>query len=126
MRILRYAVADDVGRLINPMIVDGQTHGSTAQGIGAALLEGVVYDEEAQPQTSSFADYLLPTASDVPAFTLRHLEDHPGGSPGGFRGAGESGTVAAPAAVVNAVCDALGVELNHVPLSPEAIFAVAA
>jgi carbon-monoxide dehydrogenase large subunit len=125
VRTLRYAIADDVGKLINPLIVDGQTQGSTVQGFGVAFLEAVAYDGLGQPNSSSLADYLLPTASDVPRFRLVHVEDFPGGSPGGFRGAGESGTVAAPAALVNAVSNALGAELNHVPVTPDDLFSAA-
>ena len=126
VHVVRYAIVGDSGRLVNPMLVEGQAHGSTTQGIGAALLEGVVYDNSGQPLTGSFADYLLPTAMDVPGFSVDHLDHRPIDSMTGFKGAGEGGTVAAPPAVVNAVANALGVELNTIPLTPGAIALAAA
>jgi aerobic carbon-monoxide dehydrogenase large subunit len=103
----RYVVAEDCGRLINPMIVDGQVHGAVAQGIGAALYEEVVYDDAGQLLTASLADYLVPTATEVPAITTIHLETESPSTVGGFRGMGEGGTIGAPAAVANAIADAL-------------------
>jgi carbon-monoxide dehydrogenase large subunit len=121
VKILRYAIVGDNGRIINPMIVEGQEHGSTVQGIGAALLERFVFDDDGQPLTGSFMDYLLPTAADAPSFTVNHLEHRPVESLTGFKGAGESGCIAGPATVANAVANALGREVNSIPVLPEQI-----
>jgi carbon-monoxide dehydrogenase large subunit len=115
----RYVIAEDCGRVINPMIVEGQIQGATAQGIGEALYEAIAYDGEGQLQNATLMDYLLPTAAEVPAFILGHLELPSPTTAGGVKGVGEGGTVGAPTAVANAVCNALGVELNELPLSPE-------
>jgi carbon-monoxide dehydrogenase large subunit len=124
--VLRYVVAEDCGRVINPLVVEGQIHGATAQGIAEALFEQVVYDAEAQVQTASFMDYLVPTAGELPTLEIEHLETPSPTSAGGFKGVGEGGTVGAPGAVANAVCDAIGLELNELPISPERVrFAVA-
>jgi carbon-monoxide dehydrogenase large subunit len=121
VEILRYVVAEDCGRVINPMIVEGQIHGATAQGIAEALYEGLVYDGDGQLRNASLMDYLAPTAGEVPGFELHHLEIPSPTTAGGVKGVGEGGTVGAPGAVVNAVCNALGVELNEIPLAPERI-----
>ena len=121
----RYVVAEDCGRLINPMIVDGQVHGAVAQGIGAALSEEIVYDEAGQLLTASLADYGIPIASEVPAITTRHLETESPSTVGGFRGMGEGGTIGAPAAIANALADALapfGAEIFELPMTPERLF----
>jgi aerobic carbon-monoxide dehydrogenase large subunit len=124
--ILRYAIAEDCGKVINPQIVEGQIHGATAQGIAEALFERIAYDNEAQLQTASFMDYLLPTAAEIPELRIEHLETPSPTNVWGIKGVGEGGTVGAPAAVANAVCDALETELNELPLSPEMIQAAAA
>jgi carbon-monoxide dehydrogenase large subunit len=124
--ILRYAVADDCGQAINPAIVDGQIHGATAQGIAEALYERMSYDEDGQVQTASFMDYLVPTAAEIPPIAVTHLETPSPTSAWGLKGVGEGGTVGAPGAVANAVGNALGVELNELPLAPEVICAAAA
>ena len=111
--------------MINPQIVEGQIHGATAQGIAEALYERVVYDEEGQLRTASFMDYLLPTATEVPDLRIEHLETPSPSNVWGIKGVGEGGTVGAPAAVANAVCHALGAELNELPISSEAIRAAA-
>src|SRR5205823_1893045 len=103
----RYVVCEDCGRVINPMIVDGQVHGGVAQGIGAALFEEVVYDERGQIVTASLADYVVPSAAEIPAIETEHLEKYAPPTAGGFRGMGEGGTIGAVAAVANAVADAL-------------------
>ena len=121
VEILRYVIVDDCGRVINPLLVEGQAHGSTVQGIGAAPLERVVFDENVQPITGSFVDYLLPLATDVPSFEVMHLEHPPPSSIAGFKGVGEGGTVAAPPAVANAIASAVGREVNEIPVSPELI-----
>lgn len=123
--ILRYVVADDCGRVINPMIVDGQVCGGVAQGLGAALLEEVVYDTSGQLITGSLMDYLIPTATDIPWIAVSHMDIPSPTSLGGFRGVGESGTIGAPAAVANAINDALsplGIELGELPITPARIF----
>jgi carbon-monoxide dehydrogenase large subunit len=104
--------------------VDGQIRGAVAQGIGGALLEHAVYDDEGQPQASTFLDYLLPTATEVPAIEIEHLCSPSPFTPGGIKGMGESGLVATPAAVALAVEDALapfGARVERLPLSPEVV-----
>jgi aerobic carbon-monoxide dehydrogenase large subunit len=125
VRLLRYVVAEDCGRVINPMIVDGQVHGAVAQGIGAALFEEVVYDATGQLLTASLADYVIPAASDVPWVETRHIETELPATLGGFRGMGEGGTIGAPAAIANALSDALaplGAEIFELPMTPERLF----
>ncbi|HKP18750.1 MAG TPA: xanthine dehydrogenase family protein molybdopterin-binding subunit [Gaiellaceae bacterium] len=124
--IRRYVVAEDCGRVINPAVVEGQIHGATAQGIAEALYEQIVYDDEAQMQTASFMDYLVPTAGELPTLEIEHLETPSPTSAGGVKGVGEGGTVGAPGAVANAVCDAVGLELNELPITPERVRAALA
>jgi carbon-monoxide dehydrogenase large subunit len=93
VKILRYTVAHDSGRVINPLIVDGQVQGGVAHGIGNALLEWMQYDENAQPLTTSFADYMLPMATDVPTCAIAHVETINPLNPLGVKGAGEGGTI---------------------------------
>ena len=119
-----FAVAEDCGRLINPMIVDGQVHGGVAQGIGAALYEEIVYDEAGQITTASLADYLVPRPAKS-RMQVVHLETDSPTTLGGFRGMGEGGTIGAPAAIANALADALaplGIEVNELPVTPERLF----
>jgi CO/xanthine dehydrogenase Mo-binding subunit len=119
IEILDYLVMEDVGRKINPMIVEGQMAGGLAQGIGGALLEEFAYDEDGQPQSTSFMDYLMPTAMDVPEGQFISTEDFPSPhNPLGVKGAGEGGITAAGAALANAVSSALGVEVTRLPLKP--------
>jgi carbon-monoxide dehydrogenase large subunit len=125
VHIQRYVIAEDCGRIINPLIVTGQTRGALAQGIGAALLEELVYDAQGQLLTASLADYLLPSAPEVPELELVHVPSVALNNIGGFRGAGEGGTIGAPAAIANAVSDALahlGVSVMELPVTPERIF----
>ena len=119
--IERYVVVEDCGTRINPTIVDGQAHGATAQGIGGALYEAISYDEHGQLRTASLVDYLLPTATELPTLELAHLETPASDSPNGAKGAGESGTLGPPPALANAVADAMGVEMNELPLTPERV-----
>jgi carbon-monoxide dehydrogenase large subunit len=126
VKILRYTVAHDSGRVINPLIVDGQVQGGVAHGIGNALLEWMQYDDNAQPLTTSFADYMLPMATDVPTCAIAHVETVNPLNPLGVKGAGEGGTIPAPAAIVSAIEDALtpfGVRFAETPLTPERIVA---
>jgi carbon-monoxide dehydrogenase large subunit len=127
--ILNYTVAHDSGNVINPMIVDGQVQGGVAHGIGNALLEWMKYDDQGQPLTTTFADYLLPTSLEVPRCTIEHVETPNRLNPLGVKGAGEGGTIPAPAAIVSAVEDALspfGVHFTDVPLTPDRIVAAVA
>jgi aerobic carbon-monoxide dehydrogenase large subunit len=121
-RIVRYTVVDDVGRVINPMIVDGQIHGGIAQGIGQALMENVAYDPQSgQLLAGSFMDYAMPRAADLPSFATEHREIPCRTNPIGVKGAGEGGTVGAPPAVVNAILDALrplGITAIDMPATP--------
>jgi carbon-monoxide dehydrogenase large subunit len=123
--VRRYVVAEDCGRVINPMIVDGQVHGGVAQGIGAALLEEVIHDENGQALSASLVDYLVPSAAEIPDIEVIHVESESISTLGGFRGMGEGGTIGAPAAVANAIADALqplGIDINTLPASPERLF----
>jgi carbon-monoxide dehydrogenase large subunit len=121
-RILRYTVVDDVGRVINPMIVDGQIQGGLAQGIGQALMENVAYDPQSgQLLAGSFMDYAMPRATDLPFFVTEHHEIPCKTNPIGIKGAGEGGTVGAPPAVVSAILDALrplGITAIDMPATP--------
>ena len=120
--ILDYLVTEDVGRKINPMIIEGQMAGGLAQGIGGALLEDFVYDEDGKPLATSFMDYLMPTAMEMPKAQFISTEDFPTPhNPLGVKGAGEGGITAAGAALANAVSNALGVEVKKLPLRPDYI-----
>jgi aerobic carbon-monoxide dehydrogenase large subunit len=119
-----YTVVEDCGPMINPMIVEGQIHGALAQGIGEALGEQLVYDEMGQLMTGTLMDYPVPVASALPFFAVGHLETPSPHTPGGVKGMGEGGTVGAPAAIANAVADALrplGVSVTSLPIRPEAL-----
>jgi carbon-monoxide dehydrogenase large subunit len=127
VRIRRYIAVDDCGRIINPAVVEGQVHGGIAQGVGQALMEGAAYDENGQILTASFMDYLIPTSTDLPTLELDRTETPTPVNPLGAKGAGEAGTMGAPAAVVNAVVDALaplGVSHIDMPLRPEQVWRV--
>jgi carbon-monoxide dehydrogenase large subunit len=123
--IQRYVVVEDCGTVINPIIVEGQVHGAVAQGLGGTLLEGMVYGPDGQPLTASLMDYLVPTAPDVPPLEVAHMSIPAPGSPNGAKGVGEGGTLGPPGALANAVSDALGVECNELPLTPERVAAAA-
>jgi len=121
VKVVRYVAVDDCGRAINPMLIDGQVHGGVAYGIGQALYERVHYDDEGQLITGTFVDYALPTAAELPSFELDRTETPSPVNSLGVKGVGEAGTIAASAAVTNAVLDAirpLGVEFINMPLSP--------
>jgi carbon-monoxide dehydrogenase large subunit len=122
VRLLRYVAVDDCGVMINPMVVEGQVHGGIAHGIGNALLERVVYDESGQLTTGTLMDYALPRASDVPSLEVHHVVTPSPLNPLGVKGAGEGGTLPAPAAIANAVADALGVDVTELPLTREAVW----
>lgn len=120
VRVLRYLVAYEVGRAVNPTLVEGQLRGGVAQGVGGALLEQFRYDEEGQPQATTFMDYLMPTASEVPDVEVLVCEDAPAGTNAlGVRGAGEGGLTGAGAAIVSGVDDAIGAPvLDAIPVTP--------
>jgi carbon-monoxide dehydrogenase large subunit len=121
--LTRYTVADDFGKIVNPKIAAGQVHGGIAQGAGQALLESVVWSDSGQPITGSFTDYCLPRADDMPAMTVVFNEDAPcTTNPLGVKGAGEAGSVGSCPAVINALCDALGVAHIDMPATPEKIW----
>jgi aerobic carbon-monoxide dehydrogenase large subunit len=118
----KYAVAHDCGVVVNPMLVEGQIMGGAAQGLGGILCEAIVYDENGQLLSGSLMDYALPTATDIPSMTIVHQHSPSPLNPLGVKGVGEGGAVAPPAAIANAVCDALaafGVEVNETPINPE-------
>jgi carbon-monoxide dehydrogenase large subunit len=124
VKIIRYTVAHDCGRVINPMIVDGQVVGGVAHGVGNALFERMVYDDNGQPLSTNFGEYLLPLATDVPHVDLVHLETPSPLNPLGMKGAGEGGTIPAIAAIISAVENALtpfNVTLAEAPISPQRI-----
>jgi carbon-monoxide dehydrogenase large subunit len=125
VKVDRWIVGEDCGVLINPQVVEGQVCGGVAQGIGGALLEQVAFDDDGNPQAVSFKDYLMPAISDMPSFEFEHLCT-PSDSPLGAKGVGEGGAIVAPAAVINAVTDALapfGASFNRLPLSPSRVLA---
>ncbi|OBH38678.1 xanthine dehydrogenase [Mycobacterium sp. E342] len=124
--LLRYIVSEDVGPMINPSVVEGQIAGGTVQGIGGALMEDMVYDDDGNPLATTFVDYLLPTATEVPPIEFGHVEI-PGPGPGGYKGAGEGGAIGSTPAVINAINDALaplGVTVTRLPASPASIAAL--
>jgi len=119
---VNFVAADDFGRLINPMIVEGQVHGGLTQGIGQALLEGAVYDDNGQLITASFMDYAMPRADDVPSYKLQHTTTLCPGNPLGVKGCGEAGAIGASAAVINAITDAIGNNSLEMPATPDRVW----
>jgi carbon-monoxide dehydrogenase large subunit len=125
VRIRSYTAVDDVGRVVNPMIVEGQVHGGLAQGIAQALYEEAVYDADGNLTTTTMADYLLPSAADLPTFVTDRTETLATTNPLGVKGVGEAGTIASTPAVVNAIVDALrpfGVQDVLMPCTPERVW----
>ena len=121
----RFFAVDDVGNVINPMIVDGQIHGGLAQGIGQSLLEGAIYDENGQLINGTYMDYVMPRADDLPSFEIDRQVTPCPHNPLGVKGAGEAGTIGSTPAVVNAVMDALspfGIKNLAMPLRPESVW----
>jgi carbon-monoxide dehydrogenase large subunit len=124
-RLLRYVAVDDVGTVVNPVIVDGQVHGGITQGISTALYEEGVYDDEGNLQTANLVTYLVPSAAELPSYELERTESKSPTNPLGVKGVGETGTIAAAPAVINAVLDALshlGVEDIQMPATPERVW----
>jgi carbon-monoxide dehydrogenase large subunit len=125
VQLLRYVAVDDVGKVINPMIVDGQIHGGITQGISQALFEEAIYDEDGALLTSSLTNYLVPSAVELPSFELDRTETASPTNPLGVKGVGETGAIASPAAVMNAVANALapyGVTDIDMPATPERVW----
>jgi carbon-monoxide dehydrogenase large subunit len=124
--LIRYIVSEDCGPMVNPAVVEGQIAGGVAQGIGGALYEHLACDVDGNPLATTFADYLVPSAVEIPSLEYGHIET-PSPGPGGYKGVGEGGAIGAPPAVVNAVADALspfGVTVTRLPLSPAHIRAL--
>jgi carbon-monoxide dehydrogenase large subunit len=121
LRILKYACVEDAGRAMHPKIVDGQIAGSIAQGIGGALYEHLVYDEDGNLTTGTLLDYLMPTSAEIPDLVIGHVA-HPAANPLGVRGVGEGGTLGPNAVLAGAVADALGVEITTLPITPAAVW----
>lgn len=122
VRVLRYVVVHDCGTVINPMVVDGQVRGGVAQGIGNAMYEEMIYNEDGQPLTTSYMDYLVPTSMEVPRIEVGHIQTPSPMNEEGIKGAGEGGTMPVPAAIANAIDDALaplGVVVTRMPISPD-------
>ena len=126
VEIIDYVIAEDGGVLVNPMVVDGQIIGGAAQGIGTALYEEMPFDENGQPLASTLADYMLPGAPEVPSIRIEHIETPSPYTEFGQKGIGEGGAIAPPAAIANAINDALqgiGVEITESPMSPKRLLA---
>ena len=124
VKLLNYVITEDGGTMINPMVVDGQILGGLAQGIGTALYEEMPYDRDGQPLASTLADYILPGATEVPLASIDHMETPSPYTKFGQKGIGEGGAIAPPAAIVNAINDALvelGAEITECPASPRRI-----
>jgi CO/xanthine dehydrogenase Mo-binding subunit len=127
VRVKKYVVVHDCGRVINPMILEGQVHGGVAQGIGNAFYEKLEYDETGQLLNASFMDYLLPTANDVPRVDVGHEETPSPLNPIGVKGAGEAGAIPVGALYAQAIENALGIdglEILEIPLSPSKLWAL--
>ena len=121
--IVRFVAADDFGRIVNPMIVEGQVHGGIAQGIGQALLEGAHYDANGELITASYMDYAMPRADDLPSFDVSTTETACPSNPLGIKGCGEAGAIGSPPAVINAITDAIGNNDLAMPATPQAVWA---
>ncbi len=125
MKVLKYVVVHDCGRVINPLILDGQVHGGVAQGLGNAFYEQLVWDENGQLLNGSFMDFLIPTSLDVPPIITGHTETPSPLNPMGVKGAGEGGAIPVTALFVQAVENALnipGLELLEIPLNPSKLW----
>jgi carbon-monoxide dehydrogenase large subunit len=124
VQVLNYVIVHDSGRLINPTIVEGQIIGGATHGLGSALFERMIYDDQGQPQTTNFGEYLLPSAPEVPHYDIIHMESPTPLNPLGVKGAGEGGTIPVTSAIASAVDDALlafGVVIRELPIEPKRI-----
>lgn len=127
VKLLDYTSVDDCGKVLNPLIVEGQVHGGAAQGLGQALLEAVVYDNNGQPLATSFLDYQIPTAEDIPPIHTYRTETTTSSNALGIKGIGEAATIASTPALMNAISDALaqcGVLVENMPLKPEYVLSL--
>lgn len=122
VEIVQFTASDDFGTIINPMIVEGQVHGGIAQGIGQAMLEQVVYDDDGQLVTGSYMDYAMPRADDLPSYNVNHANTVCPGNPLGMKGCGEAGAIGTPPAVINAITDAIGNNDLSMPATPLAVW----
>ena len=122
MEILRYVVVHDCGRVINPLVLEGQVEGGVAQGIGGAFYERLVYDDEGQLRNASFMEFLVPYATEVPELVIGHLETPSPLNPLGIKGAGEAGVIPVGAVIASAIEDALGIPIMEMPLHPQRLF----
>jgi carbon-monoxide dehydrogenase large subunit len=123
--VVNFVAVDDFGVIVNPLVVEGQVHGGLAQGIGQALMEACHYDANGQLITGSYMDYQMPRAHDLPSFRLDHIETPNPNNPLGVKGCGEAGAIGAPAAVINAITDALKTEDVTMPATPEKVWRIA-
>ncbi|WP_048649327.1 xanthine dehydrogenase family protein molybdopterin-binding subunit [Nitratireductor soli] len=121
--IVQFVASDDFGTIINPMIVEGQVHGGIAQGVGQAMLENVVYDEDGQLLSASYMDYAMPRADDLPSFTIHHHSTKSPSNPLGLKGCGEAGAIGSPPAIINAITDAIGTNALDMPATPPRVWA---
>jgi carbon-monoxide dehydrogenase large subunit len=121
--IAHWTAVDDFGTVVNPMIVEGQVHGGIAQGVGQAMLENAIYNGDGQLVTGSLMDYTMPRANDLPSFTVGTTMTFCPGNPLGIKGCGEAGAIASPAALINAITDAIGSENVAMPATPQAVWA---
>jgi CO/xanthine dehydrogenase Mo-binding subunit len=122
LEILRYVVVHDCGRVINPLVLEGQIQGGVAQGIGGSFYERLVYDAEGQLRNASFMEYLMPYATEIPDVEIGHIETPSPLNPLGVKGAGEAGTIPVGALLASAIEDAMGVEITEMPLNPKRLF----
>ncbi len=122
-KIIQFVASDDFGTIINPMIVEGQVHGGIAQGVGQAMLETVVYDDEGQLLSASYMDYTMPRADNVPSFVIHHHSTKSPSNPLGMKGCGEAGAIGTPPAVINAITDAIGNNDLQMPATPPRVWA---
>ncbi len=122
LQILKYVVAHDCGRVINPLVVEGQIEGGVAQGIGGAFYERLAYDSEGQLRNASFMEFLVPYATEIPPITITHLETPSPLNPLGIKGVGEAGVIPVGAVIAGAVEEALRVSITEMPLSPLKLF----
>ncbi|EBU7498108.1 xanthine dehydrogenase, partial [Salmonella enterica subsp. enterica serovar Typhi] len=122
MKLRRFVVVEDCGTILNPLVVDGQVRGGVVQGIGSAMFEHFIYNEECQPLTTNFADYLMPLAPEIPDIEVHHIETPTPLTPLGAKGLGEGGAIGPAAAIANAVANALGVSVPSTPVNTNAIW----